>query len=74
MLNGTVERRYLWVQVSPYFHLLHGSGNYIDANVQHRLALQALKRRDARSCGKHIRQDIRAATEVLLRLLGPGPV
>ena len=68
-LLGVIEG--LWLQVSPYFHLLHGSGNYIDANVQHRLALQALKRRDARSCRRHIRQDIQAATEVLLRLLGP---
>ena len=69
-LLGVIEG--LWLQVSPYFHLLHGSGNYVDANVQHRLALQALRRRDAKSSGKHIRQDIRAATEVLLRLLGPS--
>jgi DNA-binding GntR family transcriptional regulator len=59
----------LWLQVSPYFHLLHRSGNYVDANEQHRLALRALRRADAKSCGKHIRQDIDAATKVLLRLL-----
>jgi len=66
-LLGVIEG--LWLQVSPYFHLLHRSGNYVDANEQHRLALRALRRGDARSCGKHIRQDIRAATKVLLRLL-----
>jgi DNA-binding GntR family transcriptional regulator len=66
-LLGVIEG--LWLQVSPYFHLLHRSGNYVDANEQHRLALRALRRGDAKSCGKHIRQDIRAATKVLLRLL-----
>lgn len=66
-LLGVIEA--LWLQVSPYFHLLHGSGNYFDANEQHRLALRALRRGDARSCGKHIRQDIRAAAKVLLELL-----
>jgi DNA-binding GntR family transcriptional regulator len=66
-LLGVIEA--LWLQVSPYFHLLHRSGNYFDANEQHRLALRALRRSDAKSCGKHIRQDIHAATKVLLRLL-----
>lgn len=63
----------LWLQVSPYFHLLHGSGNYADANEQHRLALRALRRADAKSCGKHIRQDIQDATKVLLQLLATSP-
>ena len=63
----------LWLQVSPYFHLLHRSGNYVDANEQHRLALRALRRADAKSCGKHIQQDIHDATKVLLRLLAKQP-
>jgi DNA-binding GntR family transcriptional regulator len=66
-LLGVIEA--LWLQVSPYFHLLHRSGNYVAANEQHRLALRALRRGDARSCGKHIRQDIRVAATVLLKLL-----
>src|SRR5262249_51530306 len=63
----------LWVQVSPYFHLLHRSGNYAHANEQHRLVLMALRRGDARSCGEHIRQDIEAATQALLQLLARPP-
>jgi len=60
----------LWLQVSPYFHLLHGSGNYVMANQQHECALEALKRKDATGAGEAIRADIEGAAQVLLGLLG----
>ena len=57
----------------PLFPPAARLGNYIDANVQHRLALQALKRRDARSCRRHIRQDIQAATGFCFGCSGRKP-
>ncbi|MFQ5785094.1 MAG: GntR family transcriptional regulator [Alphaproteobacteria bacterium] len=60
----------LWLQVSPYFHLLHDSGNYADANEQHKQVLNALRDRDGEAAGAYIRADIEAATEILLDLLG----
>jgi DNA-binding GntR family transcriptional regulator len=60
----------LWLQVSPYFHLLHGSGNYVSANRQHRQLLAALKDRDPAAAGQSIRADIEDAAKVLLGLLG----
>ena len=36
----------LWLQISPYFHLLHASGNYFKANEQHELMLSAMRARD----------------------------
>ena len=59
----------LWLQVSPYFHLLHGSGNYHQANQQHRNVLLALRQRDSATAGNSIRADISAAAAVLLSLL-----
>jgi DNA-binding GntR family transcriptional regulator len=60
----------LWLQVSPYFHLLHNSGNYLAANEEHRLILQAIRDGDAVACAEHVRRDIASATQVLLKLLG----
>lgn len=59
----------LWLQVSPYFHLLHGSGNYVAANEEHKLILQAIRDGDAKACAAHVRADIDSATKVLLKLL-----
>jgi DNA-binding GntR family transcriptional regulator len=59
----------LWLQVSPYFHLLHGSGNYVAANEEHKLILKAIRKGDAKACALHIRKDIESATKVLLGLL-----
>lgn len=59
----------LWLQVSPYFHLLHGSGNYVAANEEHKMILHAIRTGDAKACALHIRQDIATATNVLLGLL-----
>jgi DNA-binding GntR family transcriptional regulator len=60
----------LWLQVSPYFHLLHSSGNYVAANEEHKLILKAIRTGDAKACALHIRKDIESATAVLLGLLG----
>ncbi len=59
----------LWLQISPYFHLLHDSGNYSTANQRHNEMFEALTRRDATSVRASIRADIDAAYEILLDLL-----
>lgn len=59
----------LWLQVSPYFHMLHGSGNYALANREHERLLIALKSQDAAAAGACIRADIEGAASVLLGLL-----
>jgi DNA-binding GntR family transcriptional regulator len=59
----------LWLQVGPYFHLLHGSGNYSLANRQHERLLVALKEHNPVAAGASIRADIEEAARVLLSLL-----
>jgi DNA-binding GntR family transcriptional regulator len=58
------------LQISPYFHLLHESGNYQSSNAQHERMLSGLKARDGALVGEAIRIDIEAASKVLLGLLG----
>ena len=67
-LLSTIEG--LWLQVSPYFHLLHSSGNYLAANEEHKMILRAIRAGDAKACAFHVREDIKSATKVLLALLG----
>jgi DNA-binding GntR family transcriptional regulator len=59
----------LWLQISPFFHLLHGSGNYAVANAQHEQMLHALQAKDRRALRQGMRNDIEAASKVLLALL-----
>lgn len=59
----------LWLQISPYFSLLHGSGNYGAANTQHRVMVEALKLRDETMIEMAIRADIDAAYRVLVGLV-----
>lgn len=59
----------LWLQISPYFHLLHASGNYFKANEQHEIMLEALRARDAAAVSLGVRNDIEAAYRVLVSLL-----
>ena len=61
--------RHLWLQVSPYFNLLHASGNYVSANVQHRAIVDALKRGDGKQARRAVRADIQGSYEVLAALL-----
>ena len=61
----------LWLRISPFFNLLHRSGNYTDALAQHVAVLAALRAGDAGGARAGIRADIEAAAAVLLRLLPP---
>ena len=63
----------LWLQISPYFHLLHASGNYFKANEQHELMLSALRARDEAAVSLGVRNDIEAAYRVLVPLLEMEP-
>lgn len=60
----------LWLQISPYFHMLHGSGNYTSANHEHERLMAALVDKDAPTACACIRADIEGAAKVLLELLG----
>lgn len=59
----------LWLQISPYFHLLRASGNYFKANQQHEIMLSALRARDEAAVSLAVRNDIEAAYRVLIPLL-----
>ncbi len=61
----------LWLQISPYFHLLRASGNYFKANEQHELMLAAIRARDGAAVSLGVRNDIEAAYRVLVSLLAP---
>jgi DNA-binding GntR family transcriptional regulator len=61
----------LWLQISPYFHLLRASGNYLKANEQHELMLAALRARDGAAVSLALREDIDGAYRVLASLLSP---
>jgi|tagenome__1003787_1003787.scaffolds.fasta_scaffold20671203_1 DNA-binding GntR family transcriptional regulator len=69
VLIGIIES--LWLQISPFFHLLHASGNYSVSNRQHRQMLQALKKRNAANVRAGIVADIEAAAAVLMAQLEP---
>lgn len=59
----------LWLRISPYFNLLHGSGNYIISNEHHRELLEALRRGDPNLARKAVHADIQDAYAVLAELL-----
>jgi DNA-binding GntR family transcriptional regulator len=59
----------LWLQISPYFNLLHGSGNYTTANTQHRAILAALQAHDGKVAREALRADIEDAYGVLRKML-----
>jgi DNA-binding GntR family transcriptional regulator len=59
----------LWLQISPYFHLLHASGNYPKANAQHELMLEGLKGHDGAAVCRGLRTDIEEASRILAGLL-----
>ncbi len=60
----------LWLQISPYFNLLHESGNPKLANKQHAVMIAAIKKGDKAAVKAAIRSDIDGAYQVLLKLLG----
>ncbi len=59
----------VWLQISPYFNLLRGSGNYVAANANHRSMAEALGRGDPDSARAAIAADINGAYDVLAALL-----
>ncbi len=59
----------LWLQISPYFNLLHASGNYVEANRCHRELIGALGRGDGEAARLAIVSDIEASTLALRPLL-----
>jgi DNA-binding GntR family transcriptional regulator len=63
---GIIEA--LWLQVSPYFHMLQGSDN-TTSNAHHRRILDALKARDADGAAKALHRDMTAASDILTKLL-----
>ena len=59
----------LWLRISPYFNLLHGSGNYAISNEHHRALLEALRRNDPTLARNAVHADIDGAYAVLSRVL-----
>ncbi|HTJ89154.1 MAG TPA: GntR family transcriptional regulator [Acidocella sp.] len=60
----------LWLQISPYFHVLRGSGNWHAANVAHRAMLEALATGDGPTAAAALRRDIDGAATILAARLG----
>ena len=59
----------LWLQVSPYFNMLHDSGNYTKANEHHQSMFTALCAHDGEAVKIAIQADIDAAYDVLVDLV-----
>lgn len=59
----------LWLQISPYFNMLHDSGNYSTANEHHQQMLKALKNHEPEAVRTALRADIEAAYHVLIELV-----
>jgi DNA-binding GntR family transcriptional regulator len=64
ILLGIIET--LWLEISPYFNLLHASGNFQSSNLRHREVFEAVRQRDGTSASKAIRADIMEACSALL--------
>ena len=62
----------LWLQISPYFHLLRGSGNFRISNHQHRAIFDAVSAGDPERAARALAADIEGAYEVLAVLIGEG--
>ncbi len=59
----------LWLQISPYFHLLRDSGNPHTSHARHERMSGGLKARNGSIVRQAIRNDVEAAGKVLLCLL-----
>ena len=66
-LMGIIEG--LWLQISPYFHLLQERGNYVVSNRHHRKLVGALRRRDRNAAVAALRDDIEGAATVLRSMI-----
>jgi len=67
VLDAIIET--LWLQISPYFHLLYDSGNYRVSNRQHELMLESLASGDKKGLCGAVRRDIDLAYDVLMGLV-----
>lgn len=59
----------LWLQIGPYFHVLHASENWRAANSCHRAILEALKQRRVAAAAEALRRDIDEAAAALELML-----
>jgi len=66
-LLGIIES--LWLQISPYFNLLHAYGNYTTSNEQHLAMFKALSEGNGEAVKRAVRADIEAAYRVLVNLV-----
>ena len=55
----------LWLQISPYFHLLRESGNFRISNHQHEAMFEGVQRRDPEAAATALAADIDGAYHVL---------
>lgn len=59
----------LWLQISPYFNMLHDSGNYSTANKHHHDMFTAISEGDVPLVQQAVRADIDGAYHVLMGVL-----
>ncbi|MCB2160283.1 MAG: GntR family transcriptional regulator [Rhodobacteraceae bacterium] len=59
----------LWLRISPYFNLLHESGNYVISNTHHRKLLEALETNQPAQAREAVASDIQDAYAVLATLV-----
>lgn len=59
----------LWLQISPYFHLLRESGNFAISNNQHEAMYEGMRRGDPEQVTRAITVDIESAYETLSELV-----
>ncbi len=59
----------LWLQISPYFNLLHESGNYAESNQEHEAILNAILDGNKPALRNAVHADIDGSFKVLLELL-----
>jgi DNA-binding GntR family transcriptional regulator len=59
----------LWLQISPYFHLLRASGNFRISNRHHEEIFHALENCSPERARQELQRDISDAYDVLRRLL-----
>lgn len=59
----------LWLQVSPYFHLLRGAGNFRFAKQQHNLMYEYMKKKDSDKVCEALIADIDEAYKIIYKLI-----
>lgn len=67
VMLGIIES--LWLQISPYFNLLHDQGNFVVSNDHHRALLEALRVGDVAKATQSVRADIGDAAAVLMSVM-----